>query len=53
MEVGFFLAFLLVAVLVARANYLYGRSAHEAGEYDGPFVPAWFSRLVKSMVQRN
>ena len=33
------MAFLFISVLVARANYLYGRSAYESGEYGRPFVP--------------
>ena len=37
----------LLGVLVARANYLYGRSAYEAGEYGGPFVPRWLQLRVQ------
>jgi hypothetical protein len=46
METVLVAAFLLVGVLVTRANYLYGRSAYEAGECGGPFVPRWVSRLL-------
>ena len=48
METIVTVALLFVSVLIARANYLYGRSAYEAGEYGGPLVPMWLSELLSS-----
>ena len=36
-------ALFLIGIVVARLNYLYGRSAFEAGEVGStPFIPIWF-----------
>lgn len=35
--------YIVCAILLARANWLYGRSAYEAGEYGGTFIPKWIS----------
>lgn len=46
MEAALVVALLLLGLLVARANHLYGRSAYEAGEYGGPFVPTFATQWI-------
>ena len=44
--------YIVGAILLARANYLYGRSAYEAGEYGGPFVPVWISNPLRRIYNK-
>lgn len=44
--------YIVCAILLARANYLYGRSAYEAGEYGGPFVPVWISNPLRRIYNK-
>lgn len=53
MDAALVVALVLLGLLVARANHLFGRSAHEAGEYGGPFVPTFASQLYTWIATRK
>ena len=44
-----FIILFIITIIIARAQYLYGRSAFaKAGEYGGDFIPKWIYELYKN-----
>ena len=45
----FLFLFFIISLIITRLVHLYGRSAYEAGEYGGDFVPLIIKNYIKKL----